>query len=1069
MRHAPEFRSGTPFREVLRRLWCRIAVIGLWFALSTPLMAQGDSTQPVWEIDDTQPPSTDLAPYLTTWRDENGGSTVEEVRQRLSLFQRVRDKIPSYGFTDDPIWGCLHIRSRATKPMDLMARIERARLSHLSWYLLDSQGQLLGEHHAGTVDHNRRRERFPSLAWQLAPGEEVRILFRVRSNTAIWLPLFGGGRHEMQMRETRLVIIDSFVIVFCVVMALFVLLAGSPSRSKVHFFLSAVIFSYVCYFAIFHGYLAVCWPTAPLWMERQFVGVIISFAVSAFAFFNNNFLRYKPMSRINQSIIRTAELLPIIGIAAILVVHYSLGIQLVNFLCFASIALSILISLRQGIPRGERTWYVAAFALLGLMMMLFGFQFGKVIPIIVSFRDLQLMVTPCLIVGLIVALSTRQKKIAQLLQQRKAEQHAHELIGSIAAGTYEVSLHVEPDGSIRPRFHFVSQQYLHMFHITREELENHPQAIYDRFHPDDRESLHKANMDAITHKKSFQWEGRLFWDGQTRWIQASSRPRTNSDGMTVWAGVITDITSQKQAQEALQRTLENLPVPISCDDMSDPPRITMINEQFVKTFGYLHEEIPTVTEWAHRAYPDPAYREEIMGWWFRAVEQARNQKGKIESREIIVRCKDGTDKEIIISTTMLETRMILAFLDITERNRTTRELEALRTSREKSAFELTENMPAGTYALVLRSNENDEIVMDFRFISRKFLDFFGLTREQLDQDPNIVIGAFHPDDRDSIIAANRNAYLTSLPFYWEGRTLMDGTTRWVNIQSNPRVDQSGVLVWEGVVTDITAYIDTKRRLEDSLENEKQLRKEAEDLRQDAERAHEAKSLFLAKMSHEIRTPLSALVSLSQAMWRRGEQHAVDPDFTGFLNRVRSGGQYLNLILRNVLNISAAESGRVPVKAEEFYIADWVSDLRNILEPIAEYYRGRITWTVPADDEARWSTDQMRLTQIALNVCENALKYSLGTTEPVEFSIQAEEKFLEMIVRDFGPGIPQEKQQMIFASFSQLDHKISPLDEGVGLGLSVVKINTQLLQGEVHIENPSPCGLKLIVKIPRIAH
>lgn len=1014
-----------------------------------------------------QPPSTDLVPYLTTWRDENGGSTVEEVRQHLSLFQGVRDKIPSYGFTDDTIWGCLHIRSRAKKPMDLITRIERARLSHLSWYLLDSQGQLLGEHHAGTVDHNRRRERFPSLAWQLAPGEEVRILFRVRSNTAIWLPLYGGGRHEMQMRETRLVIIDSFVIVFCVVMALLVLLAGSTSRSKVHFLLSAVIFSYVCYFAIFHGYLAACWPTAPLWMERQFVGAIISFAVSAFAFFNNNFLRYKPMSRINQWIIRTAELLPIIGIAAILIVHYSLGIQLVNFLCFASIALSILISLRQGIPRGERAWYVAAFALLGLMMMLFGFQFGKIMPIIVSFRDLQLMVTPCLIVGLIVALSARQKKIAQLLEQRKAEQHAHELISTIAAGTYEVSLHMEPDGSIRPRFPFASQQYLRMFHITREELQNNPQAIYDRFHPDDRQSLHQANADALTHLKSLHWEGRLLWNGETRWIQASSRPRTNSDGITVWSGVITDITAQKQAEQVLRRILENLPVAIACDDMGDPPNIIMINEQFVKTFGYRHEDIPHVTQWSEQAYPDPHYRNQVMNWWFDAVDKAKQGLGKIETRELIVRCKDGADKEVIISTTILENTMVVAFLDLTERNRTIRELEALRTSREKSAFELTENMPAGTYALVLRNNENDEIAMDFRFISRKFLDFFGLTREQFDQDPNIVIDAFHPDDRDSIIAANRNAYLTSLPFYWEGRILMDSTTRWVNIQSNPRVDQSGTLVWEGVVTDITAYIDTKKRLEDSLRNEQQLRKEAEDLRRDAERAHEAKSLFLAKMSHEIRTPLSALVSLSQAMWRRGEQHAVDPDFTGFLNRVRSGGQYLNLILRNVLNISAAESGRVPVKAEEFYIADWVSDLQNILEPIAEYYRGRITWTVPADDEARWSTDQMRLTQIALNVCENALKYSLGAAEPVEFKIQADEKFLKMIIRDFGPGIPPEKQQMIFASFSQLNHKVSPLDEGVGLGLSVVKINTKLLQGEVHMENPSPHGLKFIVKIPRM--
>jgi len=150
--------------------------------------------------------------------------------------------------------------------------------------------------------------------------------------------------------------------------------------------------------------------------------------------------------------------------------------------------------------------------------------------------------------------------------------------------------------------------------------------------------------------------------------------------------------------------------------------------------------------------------------------------------------------------------------------------------------------------------------------------------------------------------------------------------------------------------------------------------ETEARRSLAEEERDAKSLFLAEVSHEIRTPLSALVGLSQAMWLRcSSRDESDPEFTQFLNRVRSGGQYLSLLLRNVLNVSAAESGRVPVRLTTFYLADWVDEIRHILEPIADYHHGRILWTLPDDDEARLCTDEMRLTQIILNLAENARK------------------------------------------------------------------------------------------------
>ncbi|MBU3665516.1 MAG: hypothetical protein FGM15_06515 [Chthoniobacterales bacterium] len=242
--------------------------------------------------------------------------------------------------------------------------------------------------------------------------------------------------------------------------------------------------------------------------------------------------------------------------------------------------------------------------------------------------------------------------------------------------------------------------------------------------------------------------------------------------------------------------------------------------------------------------------------------------------------------------------------------------------------------------------------------------------------------------------------------------------------------------------------------------------ETEALRSRAEEERDAKNLFLANVSHEIRTPLSALVSLSQAMWLRCEAKDLDVEFSSFLNRVRSGGQYLSLLLRNVLNVSAAESGRVPVRVTDFYLADWAGEIRNILEPIADYHRGRIEWNISADDETRLRTDEMRLTQIALNLAENALKFGSGTGAPVSITLEKTARGLRMIVEDRGPGIAADRFDSVFAEFEQAGGgHARPMATGVGLGLAVVKLNTSLLGGTLSAEKNSSGGMRFVVEIP----
>lgn len=105
-----------------------------------------------------------------------------------------------------------------------------------------------------------------------------------------------------------------------------------------------------------------------------------------------------------------------------------------------------------------------------------------------------------------------------------------------------------------------------------------------------------------------------------------------------------------------------------------------------------------------------------------------------------------------------------------------RELDRLR-ELERRAYELTENMPAGTYVLTLSPRGDGEVDLNFRFASTRFLEIFGVNRAAVFRDPHVVLDAIHPDDLASMNAANAHAFASGEPFRWEGRLRVDGSTR----------------------------------------------------------------------------------------------------------------------------------------------------------------------------------------------------------------------------------------------------------------------------------------------------
>lgn len=148
--------------------------------------------------------------------------------------------------------------------------------------------------------------------------------------------------------------------------------------------------------------------------------------------------------------------------------------------------------------------------------------------------------------------------------------------------------------------------------------------------------------------------------------------------------------------------------------------------------------------------------------------------------------------------------------DQTVQKRTEEALRIAEQRLEKTAYELTENIPVGTYTMVQPA---DSSRANFAFMSSRFLDLLGLTREDVDADPQSPFKRIHPDDLNAFMAQNVRAFQEKSPFFAEARILSaTDEVRWITAESNPRTLPDETTVWEGVVTDIS----DRKRAEEAL-------------------------------------------------------------------------------------------------------------------------------------------------------------------------------------------------------------------------------------------------------------
>ncbi|KAB8333719.1 PAS domain S-box protein [Scytonema tolypothrichoides VB-61278] len=230
------------------------------------------------------------------------------------------------------------------------------------------------------------------------------------------------------------------------------------------------------------------------------------------------------------------------------------------------------------------------------------------------------------------------------------------------------------------------------------------------------------------------------------------------------------------------------------------------------------------------------------------------------------------------------------------------------------------------------------------------------------------------------------------------------------------------------------------------------------------RALRLKDEFLAMMSHELRTPLTAVLGLAEAMAQE-VYGPISVEQRRSLEQISASGRHLLAILSDVLDLARIEAGGERL---ELVVLDVDSLCRSAMQFVggkARQKQIRLMLARSYDVEAV-RADERRLTQILINLLDNAVKFTpVGGTVGLEVVGDVAQERLTLTVWDTGIGIAAADMDRLFQPFTQVDGSLSRSYEGVGLGLSLVRRLTDLHGGSVHVESTPDAGSRFSITLP----
>jgi two-component system, sensor histidine kinase and response regulator len=324
------------------------------------------------------------------------------------------------------------------------------------------------------------------------------------------------------------------------------------------------------------------------------------------------------------------------------------------------------------------------------------------------------------------------------------------------------------------------------------------------------------------------------------------------------------------------------------------------------------------------------------------------------------------------------------------------------------------------------------------FVSESIAQLFDVSPKEYFENPDLWKQRVHPEDVDRLaawVAATFEGGERSIEYRYRRN---DGTYRWVYDKQHFLCDEKGQPIEiVGSWTDITAQKDAEEQLKKATEA--------------ALEANEAKSVFLANMSHEIRTPMNAIIGLSHLALKTD----LTPRQRDYVLKIKGSGQHLLGIINDILDFSKIEAGKLSIETIDFDLDKVLENVGNLMSEKASAKGLELIFEVAPDVSTHFRGDPLRLGQILINFCNNAVKF----TEHGEVSVAVrvlednpDSQLVQFSVSDTGIGMTEAQISRLFQAFEQADASTTRKYGGTGLGLAISKQLTELMGGHVEVKS-----------------
>ncbi|MEO6150856.1 MAG: ATP-binding protein, partial [Mucilaginibacter sp.] len=240
-------------------------------------------------------------------------------------------------------------------------------------------------------------------------------------------------------------------------------------------------------------------------------------------------------------------------------------------------------------------------------------------------------------------------------------------------------------------------------------------------------------------------------------------------------------------------------------------------------------------------------------------------------------------------------------------------------------------------------------------------------------------------------------------------------------------------------------------LQERIAHAKELETELIKSKDVAEKAAMAKSQFLSVMSHEIRTPMNAVIGFTHLLLHQSPK----PEQMEFLNLLKFSAENLLVLINDILDFSKIEAGKIEFESVDFSLKDLINNIRLALLQKALEKDIQIKLMLDQDLPNAIMGDPVRFGQVLTNLISNAVKFTNKGKVVISASLARRTKETSTIdfeIIDTGIGIPVEKQEFIFESFSQASSDTTRKYGGSGLGLTITKRLLNLLGSEIHVKS-----------------